>query len=660
MASRWPEVYPLKNTEAESVANALVKFLSRNGIPSKILTDQGPQFMSTIMTQTCQILGITHITTVPYRPQGNGVLERFHGTLKPILAKASSNHIDWVAFLPLALSAVRAVPCRSTGFSPAELVFGTNTRNFLDVIYEGWSNPSYSKIDVTTWVQHLKDKLDTLRDSALLNNHIARDKQNTHRLKSKSTRTYNTGDLVFVRIPGCRASLQASWEGPFKINKHIPPLNYEVQDLDLTWSKTTHINNLRKYKQLPQPEPATVQVACLVVEEPPELSQVIDKSPLLNKDLCKDFSQTKLDKVLDKYKDVFSTTPGEANVAPFSIKLQEDAVASSRPPYQVPIHLHGEVNKELDKLLSTNIIEPSEATDWCAPIVPVRKPDRSIRLCVDYREINRVTPLDRHIIPTLPQILDQIGHSSVLSKIDLTAGFHQILVDPASRDYTTFLSPRGKFRFIRMPFGLKNAPSHFQRIEKDLSPVADCAAVYIDDILIFSSSWNEHITHLSRVFECFQKAGLKAKSSKCSYGKTTLEYLGHTIGSGQLAVPEHRIAALSKYKKPTTKKTLRSFLGCMSYYRRFIPKYADMSALLTPSTSVSAPKLVAWTADMDKAFSQLKVSLCNQVSLIIPSVSDSYSLHTDASGFGVGACLHVHRVEEDLPVAFFFQTATRS
>ena len=284
-------------------------------------------------------------------------------------------------------------------------------------------------------------------------------------------------------------------------------------------------------------------------------------------------------------------------MAPFHIELHKDATASSRPPYQVPIHLRGEVNKELDKLLSSNIIEPSQATDWCAPIVPVRKPDKSIRLCIDYREINRMTPLDRHIIPTLPQILDNIGHASVLSKVDLTAGFHQIPVEQHSRDFTTFLSPKGKYRFVRMPFGLKNAPSHFQRtIEKVLEPVADCAAVYIDDIIIYSSSWQDHITHLARVFDCFKLAGLTAKLSKCDFGKTQVQYLGHIIGSGQLAVPQHRVESLAKYKCPITKKTLRSFLGSMSYYRQFITKYADLSALLTPATSVSSPQSVVWTA----------------------------------------------------------------
>ena len=411
--------------------------------------------------------------------------------------------------------------------------------------------------------------------------------------------------------------LQASWEGPFKVLKHIPPLNYEVSDLDHIWARITHVNNLRTYLPLPQPKSLAAKAACPVAEESRELSHTLSKTSALTGDPCEGYSQQELDKLLTDYESVFATTPSEANVAPFHIKLQEDAIASSRPPYQVPIHLRGEVNKELDKLIESNIIEPSEAIEWCAPIVPVRKPDKSIRLCIDYREVNKVTPLDRHVIPTLPQILDNIGHASVLSKIDLTSGFHQIPVDQQSRDLTTFLSPKGKYRFVRMPFGLKNAPSHFQRtMERVLEPVSDCAAVYIDDIIIFSNSRDDHITHLSRVFDCFKQANLTAKTSKCSFGKTRLEYLGHTIGSGQLAVPEHRIASLATYKCPTTKKTLRSFLGCMSYYRRFINKYADMSALLTPAISVSSPKSVVWTAEMDKAFQQLKVSLCNNVSLI--------------------------------------------
>ena len=654
MASRWPEVYPLKNTKAESIVNSLIEFLARNGIPSKILTDQGSQFTSEVMAQTCQLLGVTHITTVPYRPQGNGILERFHGTLKPLLAKATSKRFDWVQFLPLALSAIRAIPCRSTGFSPSEIVFGKNSRNMLDIVYEGLTNTTYAEVDIPTWVAQLNDKLEILRDSATLTNTVVRNKQNSHSKHSRSIRTYKPGDLVFTRIPGCRANLQASWEGLFTIVKSIPPLNYEIRDADNTWSRTTHINNLKTFKPMPTCEPLQVQAACLVAEENIEMSKMLDNGPSLVGGPCIGYSQGEMDQLLQEYADVFSSTPGEAQVEPFSIRLEQDALPSSRPPYQVPIHLREEVNGEINKLLKSNIIEPSTSVDWCAPIVPVRKPDKTIRLCVDYRELNKVTPLDRHIIPTLPDILDRVGQAAVLSKIDLTSGFHQIQVDAHSRDLTTFLSPRGKFRFVRMPFGLKNAPSHFQRcMEKVLQPVSRFAAVYIDDIIVFSDSWTQHLQHLQAVFQCFREASLTAKPSKCSFGKKELQYLGHNVGSGKVVVPQHRITALEQYKRPITKKTLRSFLGCMSYYRKFIPKYANMSALLTPSTSVSAPKVVAWTEEMDRAFELLKVSLVNNVTLTIPSLADTFTLHTDASGHGIGACLHVIRDEEELPVAFY-------
>ena len=343
------------------------------------------------------------------------------------------------------------------------------------------------------------------------------------------------------------------------VNKRLPPLNYEIRDIDKTWTKIIHVNNLRTYKPLPLPNPTLVNATCLVAEEPAELTAALNPKPPAEIVPCSDYSQESLENLVDNHRDVF-TTPGSAKVENFEIHLEQGASTSSKAPYQVPIHLRVEVNKELDKLLTAGIIEQSNATDWCAPIVPVRKPDKSIRLCIDYREINKVTPLDRHIIPTLPQILDRIGHASVLSKVDLTSGFDQIPVHVDSRDYTTFLSPKGKYRFVRMPFGMNNAPSHFQRsMETVLAPVNDCAAVYIDDIIIFSSNWKDHLVHLDRVFNCFRDAGLTAKRSKCEFGKTHVQYLGHIIGSGKLALPEHRTAALAEYKRPVTKKTLRSF-----------------------------------------------------------------------------------------------------
>ena len=218
--------------------------------------------------------------------------------------------------------------------------------------------------------------------------------------------------------------------------------------------------------------------------------------------------------------DVFDTVPGDSTVPPFSIIRDERKNPVNNPPYQFPLHLHSVVNDEVEKLLSQNIIEPSHSHSWYSPIVPVKKPDSTVMLCVDYRALNSVTPLDRHHIPTLSTLLQDLGQSTVLSKLDLTLGFHQITVDPDSRDFTTFLAPRGKFRFVGMPVGLKNALTHFQgAMDKVLEPVKDCSAIYIDNVIIFFSSWEAHLKDLAHVFQQLRSSGLKAKLSKFSFGK---------------------------------------------------------------------------------------------------------------------------------------------
>ena len=190
-------------------------------------------------------------------------------------------------------------------------------------------------------------------------------------------------------------------------------------------------------------------------------------------------------------------------------------------------------------------------------------------------------------------------------------------------------------------------------MDKVLEPVKDCSAIYIDDVIIFSSSWEAHLKHLAHVFQQLRSSGLKAKLSKCSFGKAHIEYLGHMAGSGNLAVPEHRVSALANYKRPITKRTLRLFLGCASYYRKFIEGFARLSSLLTLAMSMSAPKVVEWSEERLQAFEALKVSLCNHVTLHIPSLQDSFVLYTDASGRGIGACLHIKCDSKELPVAFY-------
>ncbi len=173
--TRWPEAVLTRTVTSTEVAEGLVTIFMRTGLPLKILSDRGSVFMGRVMKKCCETLGIDAVCTSPYRPQGNGVVEHFHGTLKPMLAKAVENGVDWVTFLPMALFAVRQVACRDTGFSPHELVFGKKMRGPLDLLYAGWVDECYEGMDISKWVVSLQDRLKTLHEVAVANASLATD-----------------------------------------------------------------------------------------------------------------------------------------------------------------------------------------------------------------------------------------------------------------------------------------------------------------------------------------------------------------------------------------------------------------------------------------------------------------------------------------------------
>ncbi len=223
-----------------------------------------------------------------------------------------------------------------------------------------------------------------------------------------------------------------------------------------------------------------------------------------------------------------------------------------------------------------------------------------------------------------------------------------------SKEMTSFSCPFGKFHFNRMPFGLRNALAIFQSVVEDvLRPVSDRAANYIDDVIVFSADWEAHLKDLEGVVKCLGEAGFTIKPSKCEFGRRYMLYLGHVIGDGRMSVPEARISAMRNYRRPKTKKQLRAYLGSIGYYREFIPNFAHWSSRLSPSVSLSAPLVVEWSLRMTEAFSKLVNLLCDHIVLFVPDISDHFILCTDASGSGIGACLHVRRDAKDYPVAFY-------
>ncbi len=349
--------------------------------------------------------------------------------------------------------------------------------------------------------------------------------------------TLEVGDKVLLRVPGLHGALEASWEGPYSVTEKLSRVNYKVCRDGSRNGKIVHINNTKVYKDRGK----VVNSVCVVAEENKEMCMMWEGAGVLCDERCEGFSEGDLQMVLSGLSEFFSDCPGLCSIGSCRIEVRAGSEVVNLPPHQVPMQIKGAVDQEINRLLWAGIIKES-SSEWCSPIVPVRKKDGTVRLCVDFRELNKVTPLRRYYLPSLTEILDRVGNARALSKLDLVSGFHQISMDEGSEDLTSFICPMGKFKFCRMPFGLKNAPAIFQSVlEEVLKPVSDVCSNYIDDVIVYSDSWSEHLTDLTRVIKRLGEVGLTIKRSKCEFGKRYMLYLGHQVGGGMLAVQHYTI-----------------------------------------------------------------------------------------------------------------------
>ena len=195
-----------------------------------------------------------------------------------------------------------------------------------------------------------------------------------------------------------------------------------------------------------------------------------------------------------------------------------------------------------------------------------------------------------------------------------------------------------------MPFGVRNAPAVFQELmQKLFRGCREFCSPYMDDLIIYSVSWEEHVAHVRKVLQCLREAGLTANPAKCHWGGTRMEFLGHLVGEGTMSIPQHRAEALAAYTKPSIKKGLRSFLGAIGFYRRYVELLAEQTAVLSPLTAKLAPSRVIWTEECESAFHAICMHISNACTLCIPLPEDVYSIVTDASGLGIGGVMQVWR-----------------
>ena len=360
---------------------------------------------------------------------------------------------------------------------------------------------------------------------------------------------------------------------------------------------------------------------------------------------------SRFEHLLQKYGNVFSLQDGDLG---YTETVRHRIDTGDTPPIRqryrsLPPSQYQEVRAHIKDLLERGIIRES-SSPWASPIVVVRKKDQSIRLCVDYRQLNSATVKSAFPLPRINESLQALGNAKYFSVMDLTSGFYQVAMEEKDIPKTAFTTPFGLWEYTRMPFGLCNSPATFQRLMQRCfgDEALQSLLIYLDDIIVYSSTFEEHLHRLELVFSRLQTHGLKLKPSKCDFFRTEVRYLGHLVVAGEGVQPDpDKVAAVKDWPEPTTVTELRAFLGFTGFFRKFIRGYSNVTApLLTYLKGTSHKgkvKCGGKKIELDEparlAVQALKSKLIEAPVLRFADFSLPFTVETDASSRGLGAVL---------------------
>lgn len=413
-------------------------------------------------------------------------------------------------------------------------------------------------------------------------------------------------------------------------------------DGGVTWGEVSNVSNgnvtISKSTKLGYWQPT-----CLVVNviESSEVNSELVEMLRINESQLGERERESLVRVVNKYRNVFSVNDddlGFCRTVTHSID-----VGDCKPIKQRYRRLHppikDKVEEELAKMERQGVIEKS-VSPWCSPLVPVRKKDGSVRICIDYRKLNSVTKVNCYPLPHIEDNLSQFEGAKFFSTLDLLSGYHQVALDNESKEKTAFSTERGLYQFRVMPQGACGSPATFQNLMNVVLggiPTRHALA-YLDDILVMGTSFDDHLRNLEEVFSRLLDHGLKLSVKKCQLFRESVNYLGHVLTRDGVKPSDHNVKALMSLPIPKTVRDVKRINGLVNYYSRFIP---NIASIMAPLYRITSEKKLKWTEDCNNALNEIKRILCSYPILSYPRFgpNDRFILTTDGSGTGIGATL---------------------
>lgn len=388
-----------------------------------------------------------------------------------------------------------------------------------------------------------------------------------------------------------------------------------------------------------------------------EVSAVDTVNQLQSRDILTSLEQVKLQAVLEKYRCAMGDTLGCTDKA-------EHVIRTNSPPikqryYPVNPVMQKQIDQELDEMLKNDIVEPSDS-GWASPILLVKKKDGNYRFCVDYRKLNSVTMPDSYPLPYISNVLDKLRNAHYLSSLDIKSAYWQVPVAEESRRYTAFTVPnRGLFQFKRMPFGLRNSPATWQRLIDNVlgSDLEPFVFVYLDDIVIVTPTFDKHLAVLEEVLRRLSEAHLTVSWDKCQFCRSELRYLGYVVDVHGLHADPEKVQAMLQLPSPKTVSEVRRILGIFSWYRRFLPNFAERVAPITELIKKSSK--FEWSKECESAFLEIKELLVSAPVLQCPDYDLPFQVQTDASAFGIGAVLVQPHPDGERVISYLSRSLTK-